>query len=87
MRDAGAAISDLEVTASPSDTLLDEAAGATASQSPLRGWRARTAWAVSGLVLGCLMAAATLWMLAPSPESPVVRRLTLDLPSPMARGS
>ena len=51
--------------ASPSDTLLDEAAGATASQSPLRGWRARTAWAVSGLVLGCLMAAATLWMLAP----------------------
>ena len=87
MRDAGEAISDLEAAASPSETLPEEAPGATALASPLRGWGARTAWAVGGLVLGCLAAAGTFWTLAPSPEPPAVRRLTLDLPSPMARGS
>ena len=87
MRDAGEAISDLEAAASPSKALPEEAPGAAAAASPLRGWRARTAWAIGGLVLGCLAAAATFWTLAPAPEPLAVRRLTLDLPSPMARGS
>ena len=87
MRDAGEAISDLEAAASPSETLPEAAAGAAASPSPLHGWRARIAWAAGGLAIGCLLAGTALWTLAPAPEPPVVRRLTLDLPSPMARGS
>ena len=85
MRDAGEAISDLEAAAAPPETAPEAATGASAS--PLHGWRARVAWAVAGLVLGGLAAATTFWTLAPEPEPPVVRRLTLDLPSPMARGS
>ena len=85
MRDAGEAISDLEAAAAPPETSPEAATGASAS--PLHGWRARVAWAVAGLTLGCLAAATTFWTLAPSPEPPAVRRLTLDLPSPMARGS
>ena len=87
MRDAGEALSDLEAADSPSEALPEAAAGAAASPSPLRGWRARTVWAAGGLAIGCLLAATALWTLAPSPEPPAVRRLTLDLPSPMARGS
>ena len=87
MRDAGEALSDLEAAVSPSEALPEASAGDAASPSPLRGWRARTAWAAGGLLLGCLAAAATFWTLAPAPEPPAVRRLTLDLPSPMARGS
>ena len=87
MRDAGEAISDLEAAASPSEALPEDAAGAAASPSPPHGWRARTAWAGGGLAVGGLAAAATLWTLMPPPEPPAVRRLTLDLPSAMARGS
>ena len=87
MRDAGEAISDLEAAASPSETLPEAADGPAASASPLHAWRARIAWAIGGLAVGCLAAAGTFWTLAPSPEPPAVRRLTLDLPSPMARGS
>ena len=87
MRDAGEAISDLEAAASPSETLPEAAGDASAPPSPWHGWRARIAWAVAGLALGCLAAAATLQTLAPAPEPPAVRRLTLDLPAPMARGS
>ena len=87
MRDAGEAISDLEAAASPSEALPEDAAGAAASPSPLHGWRARIAWAVGGLAIGCLLAATTLWTFAPSPEPAAVRRLTLDLSSAMARGS
>ena len=87
MRDAGEAISDLEAAASPSEALPEHAAGAAASPSPPHGWRVRVSWAVAGLALGCLAAAATFWTLAPAPEPPAVRRLTLDLPSAMARGS
>ena len=86
MRDAGEALSDLEAAVSPSEALPEEA-GAAPSPSPPHGWRARTAWAIGGLAIGCLLAATALWTLAPSPEPPAVRRLTLDLPSPMARGS
>ncbi|MCY4074164.1 MAG: protein kinase [Acidobacteria bacterium] len=86
MRDAGEALSDLEAAVSPSEALPEEA-GAAPSPSALHGWRARTAWAIGGLAIGCLLAATALWTLAPSPEPPAVRRLTLDLPSPMARGS
>ncbi len=87
MRDAGEAVSDLEAAASSSEALPEAAAGAAASPSPLRGWRARTAWAIGGLVLGCLAAATTFSTLAPAPQPPAVRRLTLELPSAMARGS
>ncbi len=87
MRDAGEAISDLEAAAAPPETPPQDAAGASAPSSPPHGWRARIAWAVGGLASGCLLAAATLWTLAPAPEPPAVRRLTLDLPSAMARGS
>ena len=85
MRDAGEAISDLETAATPPETSPEAATGASAS--PLRGWRARVAWAVAGLALGCFAAATTFWTLAPAPEPPAVRRLTLELPSAMARGS
>ncbi len=87
IRDAGEAVSDLEAAASPSEALPEDAAGAAASPSPPQGWRARTAWAVGALAIGCLLVAAALWTVAPSPEPLAVRRLTLDLPSPMARGS
>ena len=87
MRDAGEAVSDLEAAASPSEALPEEVVGAAAPTSPPHGWRVRVAWAVGGLAFGCLAAAATFWTLAPEPEPPAVRRLTLDLPSPMAGGS
>ena len=87
MRDAGEAISDLEAAAFPSETLPEDGGGTSASPSPLHRWRARTAWAAGGLALGCLLTAMALWTLAPAPEPPGVRRLTLDLPSAMARGS
>ncbi len=87
MRDAGEAISDLEAAASPSETLPEAARDAAASPSSPHEWRTRTAWAIGGLAIGCVLAATTLWTLAPAPEPPAVRRLTLDLPSPMARGS
>ena len=87
MRDAGEAISDIEAAASPSEARPEVPAEAADPPSPLRASRARIAWAVGGLAVGCLAAAATLGTLAPPPEAPVVRRLTLDLPSAMARGS
>ena len=87
MRDAGEAISDLEAAASSLEAPPDDAAGTAASPSPLHGWRARIAWAVGGLAIGCLLAATTLWTFAPPPEPAAVRRLTLDLSSAMARGS
>ena len=87
MRDAGEALSDLEAAAFPSEALPEDAAGAAASPPPPHGRRAQAAWLVGGLAIGCLLATAALWTVAPSPEPPVVRRLTLDLPSPMARGS
>ena len=87
MRDAGEAVSDLEAAASPAEAPPQAAAGAAGSSPPPHGWRARAAWAVGGLAIGCLLAAAALWTAAPSPEPPAVRRLTLDLSSPLARGA
>ncbi len=85
MRDAGEAVADLEAAGSPAEA---QPAGADAvPPSPLRPSRARLAWAAGGLALGCLAAAAALAALAPSPEPPAVRRLTLDLPAPLVRGS
>ncbi len=86
MRDAGEAISDLEAAASP-EPRPEDAARPAAEPSPLRASPARLAWAAVGLALGALLAAATLWTLAPAPDPPAVRRLTLDLSAPMARGS
>lgn len=81
MRDAGEAVSDLEAAeAQPADA-------DAVPPSPPRASRARLAWAAGGLALGCLAAGAALATLAPSPEPPGVRRLTLDLPAPMVRGS
>ena len=87
MRDAGEAISDLEAAASQPETRSEDVEVAAVEPSPLRASRARLAWAAGGLALGSLLAAATLWTLAPAPEPPAVRRLTLDLPAPMARAS
>ncbi len=87
MRDAGEAVSDLEAAASLETRPEDAARSAAAEPSPLRASRARLAWAAGGLALGALLAAAAASTLAPAHEPPAVRRLTLDLSAPMARGS
>ena len=87
MRDAGEAVSDLEAAASRSEALPEAAVEAAAPPSPRHRWQARIAWAVAGLALGSLGAGAAFWTLAPSPSPPAVRRLSLDLSSPLARGT
>ena len=85
MRDAGEAISDLEAARTPE--AAPTGGGGAAAASPPPGWRQRIAWAGAGLAIGGIAAAAALWTLAPSPAPPDVRRLSLDLSSPMARGT
>ena len=85
MRDAGEAISDLEAALKPEAAASDGGSAATAPPSP-PGWRQRTAWAAAGLALGVAVAGLALWRPAP-PAPSDVRRLSLDLPSPMARGT
>ena len=85
MRDAGEAISDLEAAHTPE--AAPTGGGGAAAASPPPGWRQRIAWAGAGLAIGGIAAAAALWTLAPSPSLPAVRRLSLDLSSPMARGT
>ena len=87
MRDVGEAISDLEAAATPSEAPAPAADDAPALPSPVQRWRARIVVALVSLALGCLAGAARFWTLAPTPEAPAVRRLTLDLPFPLARGS
>ncbi|MCY4660862.1 MAG: protein kinase [Acidobacteria bacterium] len=91
MRDAGEAISDLEAAVSapgePPSALPHEDAGAAPNAVPPSRWRPWVAGAAVGLALGGLAAATALWTLAPAPAPPVVRRLSLDLPSRLARGS
>ncbi len=87
MRDAGEAISDLEAAAAPVEAVPEDAAGASTPPSALHRWRARIAWAVAGLILGCLAATATFRTLAPTSDPPAVRRLSLDLLTPTARGA
>ena len=86
MRDAGEAISDLEAALKPEDAATDLGTVPTAPP-PVSRWRQRTAWAALGLALGAAAAGLALWALAPPPAPSDVRRLSLDLPSPMARGT
>ena len=86
MRDAGEAISDLEAAMAPEGAPPHGGAAATPSPAPPR-WRQRIAWAGAGLALGSVAAAAAFWTLAPPPVDATVRRLSLDLPSPIARGT
>ena len=91
MRDAGEAISDLEAAASGSETPPpasphEDAAAPPGGASPSR-WRPWVAGAAVGLVLGGFAAATALRTLAPAPAAPAVRRLSLDLQLPLARGS
>ncbi len=91
MRDAGEAISDLEAAVSapgkpPPALPHEDAAVSSNAASPTR-WRQWVAAAAAGLVLGGLAAATGLWALSPAPATPAVRRLSLDLQSPLARGS
>ena len=85
MRDAGEALSDLEAALGREAAPPDDGVAATAP--PARGWRQRMAWAAGGLAVGGLAAVGMLSTLAPSPAPPPVRRLVLDLSSPMARGA
>ena len=91
MRDAGEAISDLEAAASvsetPPPTPPHEDAAAPPDSAPPSRWRSWVAGAAAGLALGGLAAATALWTLAPAPAPPAVRRLSLDLQLPLARGS
>ena len=91
IRDAGEAISDLEAALSapgaPAGASPQEDAAAAPSGAPRPRRRPWVAGAAVGLVLGGLATATTLWTLAPAPAPPAVRRLSLDLPSPLARGS
>ena len=87
MRDVGEAITDLEAAATPPDAPAPAAGEAPALRSPVQRWRARIAVALASLTLGCLAGVATFWTFAPTLEPAAVRRLTLDLPFPLARGS
>ena len=91
MRDAGEAISDLEAAVSAPEAaapaLPSEDAGAASNGVSPSRWRPWVAGAAVGLALGGLASVTALRMLAPAPAPPVVRRLSLDLPSPLARGS
>ena len=86
MRDAGEAISDLEAALKPEVTASGGGTAAIAPPPP-PGWRQRTAWAAAGLALGAAAVGLALWSLAPPPAPSGVRRLSLELPSPMARGT
>ena len=91
MRDAGEAISDLEAAlsvpgATASTVPHDDAADAPNGASRSRWWP-WVAGATVGLALGGLAAMAAFQTLAPAPAPPAVRRLSLDLALPLARGS
>ncbi len=88
MRDAGEAISDLEAALAPEAAADDGGAAATAP--PPSAWRQRMAWAGVGLAIGGIAAGAVLWALwtlTPPRADTAVRRLSLDLSSPIARGA
>ena len=87
MRDAGEAISDLEAAMAPEAAPPDGGALAAPLPAPPPGWRQRSVWATAGLALGAVVAAAAFWTLAPPPADTAVRRLSLDLSSPVARGT
>ena len=86
MRDVGEAIGDLEDAASPAERAAGPAE--PSSGSPPAPRRRRWIAGVAGAaVLGALAGAVPFWVPGPATDPPAVRRLSLELPSPMARGS